>query len=212
MDGYTTEEPWNLLKEFITASPFSWLEDPKITAKVHKLLDSSRADQRLSKLLSAGDDLGSMAYIVGSSQRRSGSLNSVIHDGSNYYTSFVLAVTQGVGGQMKRITVVDRFIYHDQHITCSIFNSMQGANDGIDVRLLTSGIPYQRMSEDFSEEEVQRNTGKVKPHCDECCSWNLPAGQEHLTIDISSLNPPLKTDSLKGPTPCSKAREKSDSA
>ena len=33
---------------------------------------------------------------------------------------------------------------------------MQGAHDGIDVRLLTSGIPYQRMSEDFSEEEVRK--------------------------------------------------------
>ena len=178
--GYTTEETVEqLLDEFITASPFSWLEDPKITAKVHKLLDSSRADQRLSKLLSAGDDLGSMAYIVGSSQRRSGSLNSVIHDGSNDYTSFVLAVTQGVGGQMKRITVVDRFIYHDQHIKkfAAFSTACKELSDGIDVRLLTSGIPYQRMSEDFSEEEVRKKyVGKVKPHCDEVLLMESTSG------------------------------------
>ena len=114
--GYTTAETVEqLLDEFITASPFIWLEDPKITAKVHKLLDSSRADQRLSKLLSAGTTLVQWRTLLIKSAAK-WQFEQCYPRRKQRLHLFVLAVTQGVGGQMKRITVVDRFIYHDQHI------------------------------------------------------------------------------------------------
>ena len=47
--GYTTAESVEqLLDEFVSASPFSWLDENKVSTHVHKLMESSRADQRLS--------------------------------------------------------------------------------------------------------------------------------------------------------------------
>ena len=169
--GYTTAETVEqLLNEFITASPFSWLDDGKITNHVHKLLESSRADQRLSKLLSAGDDLGSMAYIAEASQQRHGGLNNVIHDGTNEFGPFVLALTQDLTGQLKQITVVDRYIYRSQHIKKLSGFSMacKELDEKVKFRVLTSEYEYLKMSTNFSEEDARKKyTSKLQPHCDE---------------------------------------------
>lgn len=169
--GYTTAETVEqLLNEFTTAPPFSRLDDMKITNQVHKLLESSRADQRLSKLLSAGDDLGSMAYIPESSNPRKGTSTNVIHDGSAQFTPFVLALTQDLGGRVKRITVVDRYIYRNRPI--KKFSAFSAAckelDNEVSVRLLTSETPYLQMSTDYTEEEARtKYIGKLKPHCHE---------------------------------------------
>jgi hypothetical protein len=169
--GYTTAETVEqLLNEFITASPFSWLDDGKITTQVHKLLESSRADQRLSKLLSAGDDLGSMAYIAEASQQRRGGLNNVIHDGTNEFGPFVLALTQDLDGQLKQITVVDRYIYRSQHIKKLNAFSMacRELDEKVIFRVLTSEYEYLKMSTNYSEEDARKKyTSKLQPHCDE---------------------------------------------
>lgn len=169
--GYTTAETVKqLLNEFTTAPPFSWLADKKISNQVHKLLESSRADQRLSKLLSASDDLGSMAYIPEAANRRRGASTHIIHDGSDHFTPFVLALTQDLGGRVKRITVVDRYIHRDKPI--KKFGAFAAAckelDNGLSVRLLTSEIPYRQMSTDYTEEEARtKYIGKLKPYCDE---------------------------------------------
>ena len=169
--GYTTVETVEqLLSEFITASPFGWLDDGKITTKVHKLLESSRADQRLSKLLSAGDDLGSMAYIAEASQRRRGDLNNVIHDGTNDFGPFVLALTQDLDGQLKQITVVDRYIYRPQHIKklIAFSTACRELEDKVNLRVLTSEYEYLKMSTNYSQEDARKKyTGKLSPHCNE---------------------------------------------
>ena len=169
--GYTTAETVEqLLNEFITASPFSWLDDGKITTKAYKLLESNRADQRLSKLLSAGDDLGSMAYIAEASQQSRGGLNNVVHDGTNDFTPFVLALTQDLGGRLKQITVVDRYIYRSQHIKKLTAFSMacRELEDKVNLRVLTSEYEYLKMSTDYSKEDARKKyTGKLSPHCNE---------------------------------------------
>ena len=169
--GYTTVETVEqLLNEFITASPFSWLDDGKITTQVHKLLESSRADQRLSKLLSAGDDLGSMAYIAEAIHQRRSGFNNVIHDGTNDFGQFVLALTEDLDGQLKQITVVDRFIYRSQHIKKLTAFSLacRELEDKVNLRVLTSEYEYLKMSTNYSEEDARKKyTGKLSPHCDE---------------------------------------------
>ena len=169
--GYTTAETVEqLLNEFITASPFSWLDDGKITNHVHKLLESSRADQRLSKLLSAGDDLGSMAYIAEASQLSRVGLNNVIHDGTNDFTPFVLALTQDLSGRLKQITVVDRYIYRSQHMKKLNAFSMacRELENKVNLRVLTSEHEYLKMSTNYSKEDARKKyTGKLSPHCDE---------------------------------------------
>ena len=169
--GYTTEETVErLLNEFITASPFSWLDERKITTQVHKLLESSRADQRLSKLLSAGDDLGSMAYVAQASQQRRGGLNNVIHDGTRDFGPFILALTQDLKGQLKQITVVDRYIYRSQHIKKLRAFSMacRDLDDKVNFRVLTSEYEYLKMSTNYSEEDARKKyIDKLSPNCDE---------------------------------------------
>lgn len=169
--GYTTAETVEqLLNDFVTESPFSWLDDGKIATKVYKLLESSRADQRLSKLLSAGDDLGSMAYIAEASQQRRGGLNDVIYDGSNNFAPFVLALTQDLGGRLKQITVVDRYIYQSQHIKkfTAFSTACKGLNDEVNLRLLTSENEYLKMSTNYNEEDARKKyIGKLIPHCNE---------------------------------------------
>lgn len=169
--GYTTVETVEqLLDEFITASPFSWLDDGKITTQVHKLLDSSRADQRLSKLLSAGDDLGAMAYIAEASQQSRSGLNNVVHDGTNDFTPFVLALTQDLGGRLKQITVVDRYIYRSQHIKKLTAFSMacRELENKVNLRVLTSEYEYLKMSTNYGKEDARKKyTGKLSPHCNE---------------------------------------------
>lgn len=169
--GYTTVETVErLLNEFITASPFSWLDERKITTQVHKLMESSRADQRLSKLLSAGDDLGSMAYVAQASQQRRGGLNNVIHDGTSDFGPFILALTQDLKGQLKQITVVDRYIYRSQHIKKLTAFSMacRGLEGKVNLRVLTSEYEYLKMSTNYSEEDARKKyIDKLGPNCDE---------------------------------------------
>lgn len=169
--GYTTVETVErLLNEFITASPFSWLDERKITTQVHKLLESSRADQRLSKLLSAGDDLGSMAYVAQASQQRRGGLNNIIHDGTSDFGPFILALTQDLEGQLKQITVVDRYIYRSQHIKkLNAFAMACRELEGkVNLRVLTSEFEYLKMSTNYSEEDARKKyIDKLSPNCDE---------------------------------------------
>lgn len=180
--GYTTAETVeHLLNDFVTESPFGWLDHRKIETKVYKLLESSRADQRLSKLLSAGDDLGSMAYVAQASQQRRGGLNDVIHDGTNNFAPFVLALTQDLGGRLKQITVVDRYIYQSQHIKKLIAFSMacRELEHKFDLRVLTSEDEYLKMSTNYSEEDARKKyIGKLSPHCNELLLMEATKGEK----------------------------------
>ena len=169
--GYTTAESVEqLLDEFISASPFSWLDENKVSTHVHKLMESSRADQRLSKLLSAGDDLGSMAYVPQAIQQRQGTSGNLIHDGSDEFTPFVLALTENLGGKLKQISVVDRYVFRKKPIQKfgAFSKACRELSEEVSVRLLTSEVPYLNMSKDYTEEQARKKyTGKLNPHCDE---------------------------------------------
>jgi hypothetical protein len=169
--GYTTAESVEqLLDEFVSASPFSWLDENKVLKQVHKLLDSSKADQRLSKLLSAGDDLGSMAYVPEAIPQRQGTSGNLIHDGSEEYTPFVLALTEDLGGQLKGITVVDRYVFRKKPIQKfgAFSRACRELSEEVSVRLLTSEVPYLNMSKDYTEDQARKKyISKLKPHCDE---------------------------------------------
>ena len=169
--GYTTAESVEqLLDEFVSASPFSWLDANKVSTHVHKLMESSRADQRLSKLLSAGDDLGSMAYVPQAIQQRQGGSGNLIHDGSDDFTPFVLALTENLGGQLKQISVVDRYVFRKKPIQKfgAFSKACRELSDDANVRLLTSEVPYLNMSKDYTEEQARKKyASKLKPYCDE---------------------------------------------
>lgn len=169
--GYTTAESVEqLLDEFVSASPFSWLDENKVSTHVHKLMESSRADQRLSKLLLAGDDLGSMAYVPQAIQQRQGDSGNLIHDGSDEFTPFVLALTENLGGKLKQISVVDRYVFRKKPIQKfgAFSKACRELSEEVSVRLLTSEVPYLNMSKDYTEEQARKKyTGKLKPHCDE---------------------------------------------
>lgn len=169
--GYTTAESVEqLLDEFVSASPFSWLDENKVSTQVHKLLESSRADQRLSKLLSAGDDLGSMAYVPEAIQQRQGTSGNLIHDGSDEYRPFVLALTENLGGQLKQITVVDRYVFRKKSIQKfgAFFAACRELSEEASVHLLTSEVPFLNMLRDRQEDESRKKYISIlKPHCDE---------------------------------------------
>ncbi|DAC19567.1 MAG TPA: hypothetical protein D7H89_08300 [Candidatus Poseidoniales archaeon] len=169
--GYTTAESVEqLLDEFVSASPFSWLDENKVSTHVHKLMESSRADQRLSKLLSAGDDLGSMAYVPQAIQQRQGGSGNLIHDGSDDFKPFVLALTENLGGQLKQISVVDRYVFRKKPIQKfgAFSKACREQSDDANVRLLTSEVPYLNMSKDYTEEQARKKyASKLKPYCDE---------------------------------------------
>jgi hypothetical protein len=171
VQGYTTTEGVErLLTEFVTASPFGWLDEKKIQTQVHKLLDSNRADQRLSKLLSAGDDLGSMAYVPEVAQQRQGISGNIIHDGTRDYSSFALALTEDLGGKLKRVTVVDRYVYRSTSIKKfgAFSTACSELGEGVEVRLLTSETPYLQMSKDYTEVQARaKYAGKLAAHCSE---------------------------------------------
>ena len=169
--GYTTAESVEqLLDEFVSATPFSWLDSNKVSTHVYKLLESSKADQRLFKLLTAGDDLGSMAYMPQALKQRQGAVGKVIHDGSNDFAPFVLSLTENLSGKLKQITVVDRHIYRKKPIQKfgAFSKACREISDDVFVRLLTSEAPYLNISRDFTEEQARKKyTSKLKPHCDE---------------------------------------------
>jgi hypothetical protein len=180
--GYTTAESVEqLLDEFVSASPFSWLNENKVSTQVHKLLESSKADQRLSKLLSAGDDLGSMAYVLEPIQKRQGASGNLIHDGSEEYSPFVLALTENLGGQLKRITVVDRYVFRKKPIQKfgAFSRACRELSEEVSVRLLTSEVPYLNISRNYTEEQARKKyISKLKPHCDELLFMEANDGAE----------------------------------
>ena len=111
-----------------------------------------------------------MAYIAEASQQRRGGLNDVIHDGTNNFAPFVLALTQDLSGQLKQITMVDRYIYQSQHIKKLTAFSMacRELEDKINLRVLTSEHEYLKMSTNYSEEDARKKyIGKLSPHCNE---------------------------------------------
>ena len=97
-------------------------------------------------------------------------MNNVIHDGTNDFGQFVLALTEDLDGQLKQITVVDRFIYRSQHIKKLTAFSLacRELEDKVNLRVLTSEYEYLKMSTNYSEEDARKKyTGKLSPHCDE---------------------------------------------
>ena len=111
-----------------------------------------------------------MAYVAQASQQRRGGLNNIIHDGTSDFGPFILALTQDLEGQLKQITVVDRYIYRSQHIKklTAFAMACRELEDKVNLRVLTSEFEYLKMSTNYSEEDARKKyIDKLSPNCDE---------------------------------------------
>ena len=85
---------------------------------------------------------------------------------------------------MKRVTVVDRYVYRSTSIKKfgAFSTACSELGEGVEVRLLTSETPYLQMSTDYAEERARaKYAGKLAPHCSEVLFMESTKGAHGTT-------------------------------
>ena len=138
-----------------------------------------------------------MAYVPEVTQQRQGISGNIIHDGTRDYSSFALALTEDLGGELKRVTVVDRYVYRSTSIKKfgAFSTACSELGEGVEVRLLTSETPYLQMSTDYTDEQARaKYASKLAPHCSEVLFMESTKGvmaphNRYIIVESSSENP-----------------------
>jgi len=161
--GYTTAEDIKRLQaDLLQEPPFNHLDVKQVQKRLDKHAEDGRLIPRLAWLLTAGDDLGSMAFepITGTGGTKQA--NMVEHNGSDDFVETVTGITSGVKGDVERVVIVDRYLQSSssQRKVGAFHNALKACAPSVQLHLLTAHKPYTQGNEG-AEAEFRSKLEKV---------------------------------------------------
>ena len=153
--GYTTtERTERLLSDILEDDPFRSVDTESVYDRTMKQIASDRSkNPRLSKYLSAGDDLDSVAFVPKQVERMKRDEYTSVLDPIKGYGDFLLQLTHNLNGEINKIWYVDRHaaLTDQRKRLAKIVIAFKQVIENFKFGLLTAYDPYRKGDRDRSE-------------------------------------------------------------
>ena len=153
--GYTTtERTERVLSDILEDNPFKSVDSKSVYDRTMQQIASNRSkNPRLSKYLSAGDDLDSIAFVPKQVERMKRDEYTSVLDPVKGYGDFLLQLTQNLNGKINKIWYVDRHaaLTDQRKRLTKIVVSFKQELENFEFGLLTAYDPYRKGDRDRSE-------------------------------------------------------------
>ena len=153
--GYTTtERTERLLSDILEDAPFRSVDTKSVYDRTMQQIASNRSkNPRLSKYLSAGDDLDSVAFVPKQVERMKRDEYTSVLDPIKGYGDFLLQLTHKLNGEINKIWYVDRHaaLTDQRKRLAKIVIAFKQVIENFEFGLLTAYDPYRKGDRDRSE-------------------------------------------------------------
>ncbi len=153
--GYTTtERTERVLSDILEDNPFKSVDSKSVYDRTMQQIASNRSkNPRLSKYLSAGDDLDSVAFVPKQVERMKRDEYTSVLDPIKGYGDFLLQLTHNLNGEINKIWYVDRHaaLTDQRKRLAKIVVAFKQEIENFEFGLLTAYDPYRKGNRDRSE-------------------------------------------------------------
>lgn len=146
--GYTTtERTERVLSDILEDNPFKSVDSKSVYDRTMQQIASNRSkNPRLSKYLSAGDDLDSIAFVPKQVERMKRDEYTSVLNPAKGYGDFLLQLTHNLNGEINKIWYVDRHaaLTDQRKRLAKIVVAFKQEIENFEFGLLTAYDPYRK--------------------------------------------------------------------